>query len=99
MYLTGDEDYEIPPNQYVKVRFSAGQTRVSFDVNIIDDDLMENSETFRITIYDLSVPYGITLGFYTSAEVTIVDNDSKFLRNKVAYYLLSILQIMKYLKL
>ena len=68
----------MPPNQYIKVRFSAGETRVSFDVNIIDDDLMENSETFRITIYDLSVPYGITLGSITSAEVTIVDNDSKF---------------------
>ena len=75
---TGGEDYDIPPNQYVQVIFPPGETRVSFDVLLIDDIQMENSETFRVTIYDLSVPYGITLGSITSAEITILDNDSKF---------------------
>ena len=48
-------------------------------MNIIDDKKMEESETFRVSIFELSVPYGVTLGIATSAEVTITDNDSKYL--------------------
>ena len=77
MYFTGGEDYEAPPNKYIKVKFPAGKTRVSFDIIINDDDEMEGHETFRITIYDLSVPYDINLGFITSATINILDNDSK----------------------
>ena len=77
LHFTDGEDYEAPPNQYIKVKFPAGKTRVSFDIIINDDKEMEGSETFRITIFDLSVPYGITLGPITSATVTIVDDDSK----------------------
>ena len=78
MYLTGGQDYQIPNNQYIKVKFPAGETRASFDINIINDDFLEEPETFRITIFELSVPYGITLGSITSAIVTILDDDSKF---------------------
>ena len=48
-------------------------------MNIIDDEDIEGAETFRVSIFELSVPYGVTLGFDTSAEVTITDNDGKYL--------------------
>ena len=83
-YITGGEDYEAPENQYIKVIFPAGKTRVSFDIIINDDNDMEGSETFRITIYDLSVPYDINLGSITSATINILDNDSK---HTVAVYM------------
>ena len=79
MYLTGGEDFEISDHRYIIVNFAAGQTRAAFDVNIIDDKEMEETETFRVSIFELSVPYGVTLGFDTSTEVTIIDNDSKYL--------------------
>ena len=48
-------------------------------MNIIDDEEMEESETFSVSIFELSVPYGVTLGIATSTEVTITDNDGKYL--------------------
>ena len=77
LYFTGGEDYDIPDSRYIKVRFSAGETRVSFDVDIIDDYEIEERETFRVTIFDLSVPNGINLGFIRTTEIVIIDDDSK----------------------
>ena len=31
-YFTGGEDYEVPPNQYIKVIIPAGMTSISFDI-------------------------------------------------------------------
>ena len=77
MSFTGGEDYEIPTNQYFKVLFPAGSTVAKFDVYIMNDNKIENNETFYGTIYDLSVPYGINLGSTASATFTILDDDSK----------------------
>ena len=46
-------------------------------MDIIDDDLLEGSEAFRVSIFLLSVPYGINLGSTTSTTVNIRDDDSK----------------------
>ena len=46
-------------------------------MTIIDDYILEDDETFDITIYELSVPYGITLGTSATTTVTIRDDDSK----------------------
>ena len=62
-------------------------------MNIINDDLLEDSETFRVSIYELSVPYGITLGSTTSATVTITDTDSEYLCNTFEVYILHITYI------
>ena len=78
-YLIGGEDYEIPKDQYISVKFAAGQTSALFDVNIIDDKEIEDTETFLVSIFELSVPFGVTLGITTSAEVSITDNDGKYL--------------------
>ena len=77
MCLTGGEDYVTTKDGYVIVKFAAGQTLVPFHVSIIDDDFMEGDEKFTVSIFDLSVPLGVTLGFDNSAEITIIDNDSK----------------------
>lgn len=43
-------------------------------IQILDDDLVEGDETFMIT---LSMPTGgATLGVYTNAEITIIENDN-----------------------
>ena len=49
----------------------------SFKVTIKDDELLEGDETVTVTIYQLSVPYGITLGSIKTTTVTIKDDDSK----------------------
>ena len=79
MCLIGGKDYMIPRNQYVSVKFAAGQTSALFDVYIINDEEIEDTETFLVSIFELSVPFGVTLGIATSTEVTITDNDGKYL--------------------
>ena len=68
----------VPPSQYLKVVFPAGSTRESFDLHIIDDNKVEENETFCITIYDLSLPNGINLGSIANATVRVIDDDSKY---------------------
>ena len=46
-------------------------------MSITDDDQLEDTESFSATIFDLSVPYGVTLGFSDTATVSIQDDDSK----------------------
>ena len=45
---------------------------------VTDDDLIEPDELFRVTIVEVSLPYGIALGQPEQATVIIQDNDSKF---------------------
>ena len=80
MNFIGGEDYEVPPNQYIKVIISAGVTTASFDIRIINDTKVEGNEKFRGTIFDLSVPYGFKLGSNAGATFTILDDDSKHTR-------------------
>ena len=77
LYFTGGEDYVPPPKQYMKVMIPGGLNTVSFDIGITDDNKIEDTETFRITIFDLSLPNDVKLGSPASAEVIIMDDDSK----------------------
>ena len=54
--------------------FPAGATDVSFDVTIINDTVLENNETFSLTIIGDSLPENVTLGKITQATVTIVND-------------------------
>ena len=59
------------------VTFPAGVTSASFDIPINNDDILEGSENFTLTINPSSVPTGVTVGNPGQATVTIVDNDRK----------------------
>jgi len=59
------------------VTFSAGVTSITFDVPITDDDILEGSENFMLTIDQSSLPANINRGDPGSATVTIVDDDGK----------------------
>lgn len=52
--------------------FTPGATQAAFNVTIVNDTLVENSETFSVT---LSNPISATLGAPASASITIADND------------------------
>ena len=58
--------------------FPAGSTSVSFGVNIINDDILENNEIFSLNIISSSVPDQVIIGSPRQSAVTIVDNDSKW---------------------
>ena len=75
--FTAGEDYELPPNQYLKGIAHAGRDTESLDIRIFDDNKIEGSETFRATIFDLSLPSNIKFGHITNAIVTIQDDDGK----------------------
>ena len=52
-------------------------TSVPFDVQIIDDNVIEQEENFTLDIRDISLPDLVARGF--PATVTIVDNDGRWL--------------------
>ena len=56
------------------VTMTAGSTSSSFSVNIINDMIQEDNETFNITIRLLPTCLSLTLGT-SSSTVAIIDND------------------------
>jgi Calx-beta domain/Viral BACON domain len=55
------------------IRFAAGESSKTFTIPIINDVLVEGTETFTVTLRN---PSGATFGSIASATVTITDNDS-----------------------
>ena len=70
----GNEDYISVP---IVVTIPAGKTSASFDVAIIDDNLMEGNKSFSVIIDQSSLPSSVTVGMPDQATVTIVDDDGK----------------------
>ena len=55
-------------------------TSVLFNVSIINNDVIENNETFKLMISNLSVRnkgFIFTVGAHNEATVTIIDTTSK----------------------
>ena len=73
--LLGNADYNSGP---YNVTFPAGVTSVSFDVTIIDDNILELNEQFDLTIISSSLPNGFTVDNPSQATVTIIDDDSEY---------------------
>ena len=65
-------------SDYVEVTIPAGRTRAAFDVIIVEDNLFERSETFRVTINAASIPHGVVLGSLRSAVGIILDDDGNY---------------------
>ena len=71
-------DYDSGP---FAVTFPAGNTNVSFDVNVSTDHLVEDDENFFLTIDLSSLPTGVIISSPHQTNVTIVDDDGKFVQH------------------
>ena len=72
----GGVDYDTGP---YSVTFPAGNTNVSFDINISIDNLVEVDEEFHITIDPSSLPTGVNISSPYQTTVNIIDTKRKFL--------------------
>ena len=72
--LGGGVDYDSGP---YAVTFPALVTSVPFKVSLNDDDILEENETFILTINQSSLPSGVTVSNPSITTVSIVDNDRK----------------------
>ena len=70
----GGVDYETGP---YTVTILAGETRSSLNISINDDDILEDNESFDLSIIPLSLHNRVVLGNPSQAAVTIVANDGK----------------------
>ena len=68
-------DYNSGP---YNVTFSAGATTAAFNISINDDNILEDEETFHLSIDPSSLPMDVTIGNPVQATVTIVDVDCKY---------------------
>ena len=59
----------------MRVLFPGGHTQAHFDVLIVNNTKLEDSEKFVVSIDPLSLPYGVVLGDHPTAEVVIIDDD------------------------
>ena len=62
------------PGPYM-VEFSAGMTRASFPISVINDLILEDNEGFVLTINSSSLPDYVNN--LDQATVTIIDDDGK----------------------
>ena len=75
-FIIVDNDYNAG---LYTVTIGAGEYGVTFSISITDDNIYEDSEIFNLTIYESSLPNGITSGVPNTTIVTILDNDCKWL--------------------
>ena len=66
-------------SEQFELNFPAGETRADFNVTILDDNVVENTESFQLL---LSIPNnltskGVQVGPNSAATVTIMDNDGE----------------------
>jgi len=77
-------DFNIPQVQQTRIlniTIPANTTRVPIRIEIINDDVLERSETFRLSVMipQSSSQLGLTEGSIPSTKVTINNDDSKLL--------------------
>ena len=73
-FIGSGENYT--SRQY-SVNISAGTTRASFYVPIINDNSLEFNEKFDLIINQSSLPFNVNVGNTYQTTVTIVDDDGK----------------------
>ena len=55
-------------------------TEVTLNVTIMNDMILENNETFKLSINSNSLSNRVTVEDPSGVNVTIVDNDSKLIK-------------------
>lgn len=73
--ITAGMDYNVTASVF-NVTISAGATSTSFDIDIIDDVIYEDNETFNVTIRLLPSSKSVS-PCVSSSIIRITDNDSK----------------------
>ena len=65
----------------LQLEFAAGETRKEFNVTIVDDNVIEDMESFQLSlsITDDIISKGVQLGPNAAATVTIMDNDGELI--------------------
>ena len=77
MMILGDEDYL---SETFNISFIKGTTSASFDIVIIDDNILErNDEVFTLAIIPESLPNGVYHVDNQTVPVSIVDDECKLL--------------------
>ena len=72
-------DFDYPLGGYIQVVFPpAKEQTVIIPLKTKDDKISEMTETFRLTIVDISLPHVVSVGNMHSVEVEILDNDRKY---------------------
>ena len=74
--LTAGDDYTGSGPFYIT--FPAGDDHVMFIISITNDDVVEDTETFTLSINPSSLPSGVTVDDPSQATVTIIDDDSEY---------------------
>ena len=76
IFSAGGVDYISGPYD---VTFPAGETNATFDVTIVNNNLLERNENFTLTINvnSLRIPRNVTTDAIAQTTVIIIDNDSK----------------------
>ena len=62
-------------------------TSASFNVSIIDNDILETDKNFELVINVSSLPSSVTVGMPAQVTVTIVDDDGKHMKIYCTYIL------------
>ena len=71
-------DYEVPGGgSQFSVNIPASTTSQLFSVNILDDNILENTEMFRLTITQTNSTI-LTTGNRPTAVVTITDDEGQY---------------------
>jgi len=86
-FAGGGIDYNSGP---YSVTFTAGQTSASFDVAINDDNILELSEDFTVTITTGTLPDGVTRDGDGQAIVVIMDDEGVHLLESLRVMLISV---------
>ena len=53
-------------------------TKVSYDIIILNDNVLEGDETFYVFINPATLPRDVTVGDINQAGITIINDDSKW---------------------
>ena len=64
-------------SEQYNVTISAGTTRGSISVPIINDDSLDFNKNFDLIINQSSLPFNVNVGSTYQTTVTIVDDDGK----------------------
>ena len=71
-YVGGGVDYSSGP---YTIQFNVRVTRVSFNVLVNNDNILEDNETFNLNVNASLLPNRVTIGLLGQTTVTILDND------------------------